>query len=73
MILVFEQTKQSDQGLHCLPFGCNTLFGDVRPKPACSATKASLSPKILGIASIGIIQSREQIIKMLIRLGGSAG
>ena len=45
----------------------------VRLKPACSATEASYSLESLKLASIGIILSRKQTAKALIRLYGRAG
>ena len=44
-----------------------------RLKPACSAAEASSSLETLDIASIGIILSKQQTTKVLIRLCGCAG
>ena len=43
------------------------VFGvcdQARLKPACSATEASLGPKILDLASTGIILSRQRVLKL---------
>ena len=42
-------------------------------KPACSASKTSLSLEILDLASIAIILSRQRTTKVLIRMHGCAG
>ena len=44
------------------------ISDQVRLKPACSAKKASYSLEIVHVASIGIILSRQQTTKALIRL-----
>ena len=50
------------------------IFDQVRFKPACSATKASLNLETLDIASIhSITLSKQQTTKVLIRLRGCAG
>ena len=46
------------------------LCGQVRRKPACSATEASWSLVISDIEFRGILLFRERIAKMLIRLRG---
>ena len=45
----------------------------VRLKPTCSATETSYSLKIWDLESIGIVQSRQRTIKVLIRLRVSTG
>ena len=49
------------------------VFDQLRLKPTCPAAKTSLRLEILAIASRGIILSRLQTTKVLIRLCGCAG
>ena len=53
-----------------------SVFGisdQVRLKPACSATETSYGLGIVTVASVGIILSRQQTTKALIRLCRCAG
>ena len=62
--------------LHMSHFTRNPVFrvcDQVRLKPACSATERLASLEILILASIGIMLSRQQKTKVLIRLQGCAG
>ena len=45
----------------------------VRLKPVCSGTQTRSSLEILNLASIGIVLSKQQTTKVLIRLCGCAG
>ena len=49
------------------------FFGQVRPKPANSATETSHNTVIVHVASLTIILSNERIIKTHTRLSGYAG
>ena len=52
------------------------VFGvcdQVRHKPGCAATEAGWRLEILDIETLGIVLSRQQTTKALIRLRGCAG
>ena len=49
------------------------VFDQVRHKQACSASETSLSLEILDIASRGILLSKQQTAKALMRLHGCGG
>ena len=49
------------------------VFNQVRLKPACSATEASMCHEIANIETREILLSRQQTTKMLFRLCGCAG
>ena len=66
-------TESGDGLSHVMRKHVFTSCDQVRHKPACSATEASKSLRILDIASVNIILSREQRTKMLIRLHGCPG
>ena len=49
------------------------VLDQLQLKPACSTSETSKGSEILDLASKGIILSRQQTTKVLIRLHGCAG